>query len=619
MKGNMKLDTSEQLYIDELRDLHSAENQLLKALPKMARQFPIALRLIASVGLAVVSSGSIQTVSASIDQDSFALNGELADAAAYNLNVPDPYNSTCLPDLAEPGEVIRGKTVYGLTGDWDPTRPGDNNVFTQLDSGQRLDVSDGIITFGFLTGKQATGLVNNPTFFGEGFGYTSFTAAQKAAARIAIRNWDEVIAPEYQEVSMGPGNSGWAQHRADIWLANTTTGPAQAWAYYPGYGQQYTRIASDVWIADPRFNTSNAQLDPGFYGLQTLNHELGHSIGLSHPGDYNFGDDNDGDGLPDPITYEGDAFYYQDNNQYTIMSYFDLYEAGNNQVDWNFMRFVYPSTPMVHDIWVAQQIYGAETSTRIGDDTYGFNATAGVTNEAMRFEAGEMASIFTIWDAAGNDTLDLSGYYTPSVIDLREGAYSSAGGWGSYNPLLAGTDPSLLSKEAYLAIVNAYNAAQGFPNRASATYDLYFGGTPGVNEGIPWSEIMGFDYLMENNIGIAYGAVIENAKGGEGDDRINGNQAVNHFWGNGGADTFVIADYDGTTLAGKVINDTSVDYIEDFDRTEGDKISLCALGVTWADVSFDDTSDLVTVNTANGPLKFYVVGASSIQESDFIF
>jgi Ca2+-binding RTX toxin-like protein len=51
---------------------------------------------------------------------------------------------------------------------------------------------------------------------------------------------------------------------------------------------------------------------------------------------------------------------------------------------------------------------------------------------------------------------------------------------------------------------------------------------------------MGFDYLMENNIGIAYGAVIENAKGGEGNDRINGNQAVNHFWGNGGADTFIM-------------------------------------------------------------------------------
>jgi ferritin-like metal-binding protein YciE len=33
----MKLNTLKQLFIEELRDLHSAENQLLKALPKMAK------------------------------------------------------------------------------------------------------------------------------------------------------------------------------------------------------------------------------------------------------------------------------------------------------------------------------------------------------------------------------------------------------------------------------------------------------------------------------------------------------------------------------------------------------------------------------------------------------
>ena len=33
----MSLDTLEKLYISELRDLYSAENQLLKALPKMAK------------------------------------------------------------------------------------------------------------------------------------------------------------------------------------------------------------------------------------------------------------------------------------------------------------------------------------------------------------------------------------------------------------------------------------------------------------------------------------------------------------------------------------------------------------------------------------------------------
>src|SRR5437667_12744861 len=36
-KENMRLDTLEKLYISELRDLYSAEGQLLKALPKMAK------------------------------------------------------------------------------------------------------------------------------------------------------------------------------------------------------------------------------------------------------------------------------------------------------------------------------------------------------------------------------------------------------------------------------------------------------------------------------------------------------------------------------------------------------------------------------------------------------
>src|SRR5947208_16179826 len=33
----MKLDTLQKLYTDELRDLYNAENQLVKALPKMAK------------------------------------------------------------------------------------------------------------------------------------------------------------------------------------------------------------------------------------------------------------------------------------------------------------------------------------------------------------------------------------------------------------------------------------------------------------------------------------------------------------------------------------------------------------------------------------------------------
>ena len=497
-------------------------------------------------------------------------------------------------------------------------------VSWQIDAGVKIDVgADNLITWGFFDGKHYTGINNNPQL-GEGQGYAPFNAAQKAAARVAIHNWDDLIAPSFQEQAPQPGVSLWAQKSTDIMLANTVTGPAQAWAYYPGSNHQYERLSSDVWIADPRANGSNGQLDPGFYGLLTLNHELGHTLGLSHPGNYNFGDDSDGDGVPDPINYSTDAEYFQDGHQFTIMSYFDSFETGAQNVDWNTMRFIYPSTPMVDDVYVIQQKYGVDVTTRSGDSTYGFHATSDVWNPAMSFHTGEMFTIFTIWDAGGNDTLDLSGYYTPSVIDLREGAYSSAGGAGAYDPVLAGT-------QLTLAQINANNAAAGFGARTDRLYHIYFdgnwsddGGVTFVNEGLSWKQITGTgdQYLMEDNIGIAYGAVVEIAIGGHGDDRINGNQANNWFTGGEGADTFIIADYSGTIpdpahAAGKVVVDNSIDTITDFTTGE-DKIDLTSFGhLTPADLNYAG-GDLHF--SANGhDYTVHLLGATVDLTNDILF
>jgi serralysin len=538
---------------------------------------------------------------------------------------------------ADDDNTMRGKPVLAH---------GDNvpgTVRWQLDAGVQQDVSDGIITYTFATWKHGTGVSNNPVNFGQGQGYTPFTAEQQAAGRIAIQNWDDLITAKFIEIPAGTGAKVYGQNTADIVMANSYTGPAQAEAYYPGltpyFGPTYQRVQGDVWVADPRINSSNLQFQPGQYGLDTLNHELGHSLGLTHPGSYNFGDDQDGDGVADPINYTGDAQYFQDSHQFTIMSYFDAYETGGSSIDWNVMRFIYPSTPMVDDVFVIQQKYGADTATRNTDTVYGFHAS-GVTNDAMVFESGELMSAFTIWDGGGTDTLDLSGYYTDSVIDLREGGYSSAGGWGAYSAATAALDLGSMDPLEALKIIDANNAATGLGPRTQAAnfaygkdyiYNLYINGgvqqldaagNPVVdengdpvflNEGLSWREITGAsdDFLMENNIGIAYGAIIENAIGGHGDDRINGNQANNMFTGGEGADTFVIADYSGNvadatdkTDWSKVVVDTSVDTITDFNHDEGDKVDLASFGqgavtnVLYAgtDLTFDANGHHYTVH-----------------------
>src|SRR6185503_9370373 len=128
-----------------------------------------------------------------------------------------------------------------------------------------------------------------------------------------------------------------------------------------------------------------------------------------------------------PITYTNNAEYNQDNRQYTIMSYFGGYALGSGwQQDGTQSNWLYSSTPMLHDIAAIQAIYGADMTTRTGDTTYGFNVSIGVP-DVFNFNI-DTTPIVTVWDAGGNDTLDLSGYSTNQRIDLRAGTYSDVGG-----------------------------------------------------------------------------------------------------------------------------------------------------------------------------------------------
>ena len=223
--------------------------------------------------------------------------------------------------------------------------------------------------------------------------YSGFSSEQRLATILSLELWSDLAPLTFTQAP---------QQVAQIRLVNYSD-PAQAYAFYPTAGDVAINPAS----------ISNLQLGFGEYGLSTLIHELGHALGLSHPGAYNAGADGSAP------SYRDGAEYEQDTMQYSIMSYFPASATGA------YHEYQEPSTPLLHDVATIQSIYGANNTTRTGDTVYGFNSTAdrSVFNFAINSKP-----VVTIWDAAGNDTLDLSGFASNSRIDLNDGGFSDTAG-----------------------------------------------------------------------------------------------------------------------------------------------------------------------------------------------
>jgi serralysin len=418
--------------------------------------------------------------------------------------------------------TFRGKPIYTLT-----------QVKGQIDAGPEVPTKNGVITFGFQDGPTTTGHYNSPKYqsFGvsEGFGYTPFSEGQKAVTREAMVLWDDLIPQRIVEKN---GNG------ADLMFANTTTGPIQAHAYYPGNGD---KLHSDVWTGTPEtMNWSNQDLGFNGYGRTTLIHEAGHSLGLSHPGDYNFGDDGpDPDSDPDPITYTADAFYAQDTQQYTIMSYFHHTWTNAFIVDVRTGYYANPQAPLLHDIVTIQDKYGADLTTRTGNTNYFSNSNAG---NAVYDLAVNPYPYLSVYDAGGEDTFDFSTANMGVLVDLRPGAFSSAS-IGS---------PSLAQANAAIQALNAAtlnNAGQIDPAgddplwTSQAQLDA-FAMSLATNPAyaiqqrlaVQGNDVAGVLTPVFGNISIAYGTDIENANGGSARDFLIGNSLGNKLNGNGGND-----------------------------------------------------------------------------------
>jgi serralysin len=235
------------------------------------------------------------------------------------------------------------------------------------------------VTYSFLTSV--------PGYYSGNADERNHFAAMSAAAQQVVRDvlgmYSEVAHINFVEVASGQGTINFG-------TADLGSGIA-GWAYYPG-STASNSVDGDVWITNRYSEYSNPVA--GTWAYQTFIHEIGHALGLKHPGNYNAG----GGGTEGPYLPGS-----EDNHQYTVMSYYS--GPTYNGVE--------PRTPQLYDIAAIQYLYGANYATRSGNDTYTFPTTTVVR---------------TIWDGGGTDTIDCSNQTAAVRICLEPGSFSSIAG-----------------------------------------------------------------------------------------------------------------------------------------------------------------------------------------------
>ncbi|MAC45430.1 MAG: hypothetical protein CMI12_01070 [Oceanospirillum sp.] len=321
-------------------------------------------------------------------------------------------------------------------------------------------------------------------------GWSPISEAAEQVARTAITELQT-----FSQLTLSEDNSG----NADIRFNALPLEDASGFAYYPSTDP----VGGDIFLDSATMSSEDYQ--PGTFAYHTLVHELSHALGLKHP-------------FEDPNRIATDL----DNNDYTVMSYTEAknlrisinYDPEDLSIGASYSWSAMPPSYSILDIATLQAIYGANTASETGNNTYSLSFSD--------------YTYLTIWDAGGEDTIDITTTTGNSDIDLRSGELSSV----DVNSL----DQQIAEKLAELDSMRAPDFSifitSAYQDEAN---NLYTG---------------------ENNLAIAYGVWIENVLTGSGDDIVRDNGVNNNIQTGAGNDLIQLFDGGFDTVDGGSGSDT---------------------------------------------------------------
>ncbi len=282
---------------------------------------------------------------------------------------------------------------------------------------------------------------------------------------------------------------------------------------YGNFPSDTRGLSGDIWFG----RTSQPYYDLAFkgtWGYATMMHEIGHTMGLKHGHqDYTnvdlsfyFG------GVPrfgtQSLTLD------RDGQAWSLMTY----TPAPGTAGFAGEKINQPQTYMQYDLAAIQYMYGANFNTNATDSVYSFSLTTGemfINGVGQGAPSGNKIFL-TVWDGGGNDTIDVSNYANGVTVDLRPGEFSTF------------DQAQLANNVAYQNLVSL----------------------------APGNIAMSLLYNNDSR------SLIENAKGGVGNDIFIGNSANNVLDGGVGSDTVIFTNITGVNVA---LNDTGADVIVNHD------------------------------------------------------